>query len=220
MPQESALTIALPKGRLADKALKLFALCGLEAPPLKLESRKLFFKAAREDVRFILVKPSDVPIYVEYGVADLGVAGKDTILESGADVYDAVDLKVGHCRMVVAGYEETASRNLERRAFVRIATKYPHIAQNHFLAKGLSAEVIGLTGSVELAPVTGLAEQIVDLVETGRTLLAHGLVELEVLFHSSARLIVNRASHKLKFEFLAPLLTRLREVVDDHGSVG
>lgn len=205
------LTVALPKGRLAGLALGLLARAGFAVPELPPDSRKLEFDAPDGRLRFILVKPADVPIYVEYGVADLGIAGKDTIVESCADVYDVLDLKVGKCRMVVAGpSRETAPAS---RAFMRVATKYPHVAERHFLEKGLSVEIVGLTGSVELAPVTGLAECIVDLVETGSTLAAHDLVELEVLFHSSARLVVNRASHKLRYEVLAPLVERLREVV-------
>ena len=206
------LTFALPKGRLAEQALKLLARAGLAVPEVPPDSRKLVFDAPGGGSRFIMVKPADVPIYVEYGVADLGIAGKDTILESRADVYDVLDLKVGRCRMVVAG-PRGAAAGVHARAFLRVATKYPHVAERHFLEQGMSVEVIGLSGSVELAPVTGLAERIVDLVETGSTLAAHDLVELEVLFHSSARLVVNRASHKLRFEVLEPLVERLREVV-------
>lgn len=206
------ITFALPKGRLAEKALKLLERAGLAVPEVPADSRRLVFDAPDGKSRFIMVKPSDVPIYVEYGVADLGIAGKDTILESRADVYDVLDLKTGRCRMVLAG--PRGSEGVEaRHAFLRVATKYPHVAEQHFLAQGLSIEIIGLSGSVELAPVTGLAERIVDLVETGSTLAAHDLVELEVLFHSSARLVVNRASHKLRFEVLEPLVERLREVV-------
>ena len=205
------LTVALPKGRLAEQTLKLLTRCGVSVPELPPDSRKLVFEAPDGKLRFILVKPSDVPIYVEYGVADVGIAGRDTILESRADVYDVLDLKTGRCRMVVAG--PRGARNAADHAFLRVATKYPHVAEQHFLAKGMSVEVIGLSGSVELAPVTGLAERIVDLVETGSTLSAHDLVELEVLFHSSARLVVNRASHKLRYDELAPLVERLREVV-------
>jgi ATP phosphoribosyltransferase len=208
----SPLTVALPKGRLAEQALELLARAGAGVPELPPDSRKLVFDAPDGRLRFILVKPSDVPIYVEYGVADLGIAGKDTILESRADVYDVLDLKVGRCRMVVAG-PRSSPGELSRRAFVRVATKYPRLTEQRFLAKGVTVEVIGLSGSVELAPVTGLAERIVDLVETGSTLAAHDLVELDVLFHSSARLVVNRASHKLRYEVLSPLVERLREVV-------
>ena len=205
------LTVALPKGRLAGLALGLLGRAGCAVPDLPPDSRKLVFDAPDGALRFILVKPADVPIYVEYGVADLGIAGKDTILESRADVYDVLDLKLGRCRMVVAGPAREPAGT--PRPFMRVATKYPHVAEQHFLAKGVSVEVVGLAGSVELAPVTGLAERIVDLVETGSTLAAHDLVELEVLFHSSARLVVNRASHKLRYEVLAPLMERLREVV-------
>lgn len=207
------LTIALPKGRLSDDALALFARAGLETLPPEAGSRRLFFPARDGTTRFLLVKPSDVPIYVEYGVADLGVAGKDTVLESRADVHDLLDLEIGRCRMVVAGPRSIPVRDVEGRAFVRVATKYPRITDEHFRSRGVGVEVIGLGGSVELAPVTGLAEQIVDLVETGSTLAAHDLVEHEVIFHSSARVIVNRAAHTLKFEVMAPLLARLREVV-------
>lgn len=207
------LTFALPKGRLAEHAFGLLARTGMPVPEVPPDSRKLVFDAPDGKTRFILVKPSDVPIYVEYGVADLGIAGKDTIMESRADVYDVLDLKAGKCRMVLAGPRGAVKDGQARHAFLRVATKYPHVTEQYFLAQGMSVEVIGLSGSVELAPVTGLAERIVDLVETGSTLSAHDLVELEVLFHSSARLVVNRASHKLRTLELAPLIERLREVV-------
>lgn len=214
MPTRSTpLTVALPKGRLAEQALMLLARSGVSVPRVPPDSRKLVFDSPDRGLRFILVKPADVPIYVEYGAADLGIAGKDTILESRADVYDVLDLKVGRCRMVVAAPRASARDGEAAHAFLRVATKYPHVTEQHFLAKGLSVEVIGLSGSVELAPVIGLADRIVDLVETGSTLSAHDLVEVELLFHSSARLVVNRASHKLRYDLLAPLVERLREVV-------
>jgi ATP phosphoribosyltransferase len=211
------LTFALPKGRLADEAMALMARAGIRVAPPDAGSRRLVFASPESGLSFLLVKPADVPIYVEYGVADLGVAGKDTILESRADVYEVLDLGIGRCRMVVAGPQGTSQEATRRRAFVRVATRYPHIAQQHFLARGCSVEVIGLAGSVELAPVTGLAEQIVDLVQTGGTLAAHHLVELEVLFHSSARLVVNRAAHKLKLDALGPLIDRLSAIVGPAG---
>jgi ATP phosphoribosyltransferase len=218
LASSSTLTIALPKGRLADESLGLFRRAGFEIQEPGPHSRELCFSSHDGQLQFILVKPADVPIYVEYGVADMGVAGRDTILESQADVYNALDLRLGRCRMVLAGKVGASPDDLRRHAFVRVASKYPRITQEHFLAKGLTVEVIGLSGSVELAPVTGLAEQIVDLVETGKTLAAHGLAVLETLFWSSARLVLNRASHKLKFERVSPLLSRLREVVDAHDT--
>jgi ATP phosphoribosyltransferase len=160
------------------------------------------------------VKPSDVPVYVEYGVADAGVCGRDVLIESKADVHEPLDLGFGYCRLVLAGKPESAARGYNPLATARIATKYPRAAADYFQRRGVPVELIVLSGSVELAPVLGLSEHIVDLVETGRTLLENGLVEIDTIAESTARLIVNRASYHLKRAAVADLINTLRSAVN------
>jgi ATP phosphoribosyltransferase len=199
-----SLTIALSKGKLLAGSEALFRKAGLPFP--KEEGRRLV--VALEGLRFLFVKDSDVPTYVEYGVADCGVAGRDVLLESGSDVYEPVDLGFGRCRLVVA-------RLLGERAdyrsasTVRVATKYPRVAAEHFRQRGVSVEIVKLAGSVEIAPALGLADCIVDIVETGRTLTENGLEAVEHVADSSARLIVNRASHHVRRGEVARLVTAL-----------
>lgn len=211
----TALTVALPKGRLQDPALELFARAGVEVAPEELASRRLWVHDRRERVRFLLVKPADVPTYVEYGIADLGVCGGDVLLESGADVHAPLDLQLGRCRLVLAGRPGEPGSGAgagagDGRATVRVATKYPRITTRWFHERGLPVEVVELHGSVELAPVLGLAERIVDVVETGRTLVENGLVVLETLERCSARLVVNRAAWQLLGPDLRALVDALR----------
>jgi len=208
-PTDLKIRIALPKGRMASRALEIFADAGIPVPS-DVNTRKLQISVEGHDIIYLMVKPQDVPVYVEYGTADVGVAGKDTILESDVDVYDALDLGFGKCRMVLAGPRGKTQESTSELPFFRLATKYPRIAERYFAAKGLPVEIIGLGGSVELACSCGLADRIVDLVETGRTLAQNGLVEMETLFHSSARLIVNRASHKIRNEGVRDILERLK----------
>lgn len=191
------ITIALAKGRLAEHAAALLAGAGIDCSALLAPSRKLILYNADETVRFILVKPSDVPTYVEYGVADLGVAGKDTLLEEGKSLFEMLDLKFGRCRMVVAGYPEKKDLWITH-AHTRVATKYPNIARDYFSQRGETIEIIKLNGSVELGPLIGLSDVIVDIVESGRTLAENGLVVLEEICAISARLVVNRVSLKTK----------------------
>jgi ATP phosphoribosyltransferase len=200
-----SLTLALSKGRLLPGAQALFRRAGLPFP--QDEGRRLV--VSLEGLRFLFVKDSDVPTYVEYGTADCGIAGRDVLLESGSDVFEPLDLGFGQCRMVVARL--VGAPDHRRASTVRVATKYPRVAAGHFRARGLSAEVIKLAGSVELAPALGLADCIVDLVETGRTLDENGLEAVEDVAACSARLLVNRASFHARRADVSGLIDRLRE---------
>jgi ATP phosphoribosyltransferase len=206
----SDLTIALAKGRLQDDALALFRRVGVVVSEEALASRRLLVDDESGRYSFIFVKPGDVPVYVEYGVADAGVCGRDVLMESQADVHEPLDLGFGRCRLVVAGRAESASRGYNPLATARVATKYPRVTADYFQRRGVPVELIHLTGSVELAPVLGLSEHIVDLVETGRTLSENGLVVIDTVAESTARLIVNRASYHLKRAAIAELIALLK----------
>jgi ATP phosphoribosyltransferase len=202
------LTIALSKGRIFDETLPLLAAAGIAPAEDPETSRKLIIGSSHSDVRFIVVRASDVPTYVQRGAADLGVAGKDVLLEHGGEgLYQPVDLGIGRCRMVVAakaGFDYEGA--LKRGARLSVATKYVMTAREHFAAKGMHVDLIRLYGSMELAPLVGLADAIVDLVSSGNTLRANDLVAVEDIMAISARLIVNPASLKLKRDSLQPLL--------------
>lgn len=211
------LTVALAKGRLQDPALELFARGGYPVDPAELESRRLWLHDRGARLRFVLVKPADVPTYVEYGTADLGVCGGDVLLESEADVHAPLDLGLGRCRLVVAGRPGAARAGLDPRATARVATKYPRIATRWFHERGVPVEVVNLSGSVELAPVLGLADRIVDVVETGRTLAENGLEVVDTVARCSARLVVNRAAWQLRGREVRALLEALREARPAEG---
>ena len=206
----SELTIALAKGRLQDDALALFRRVGVAVSDAALSSRRLLVDDDSGRYSFIFVKPGDVPVYVEYGVADAGVCGRDVLMESQADVHEPLDLGFGRCRLVVAGRTESASRGYNPLATARVATKYPRVTADYFQRRGVPVELIQLSGSVELAPVLGLSDHIVDLVETGRTLSENGLVVIDTVAESTARLIVNRASYHLKRAAIAELIALLK----------
>ena len=203
-----ALTIALSKGRLVDETLPLLARAGLSPLEDPGTSRKLIIPTERPGASVVVVRAADVPTYVQYGAADLGVAGRDVLLEHGLDgLYQPVDLGIGRCRLVVAtrrAYDWSAS--VKRGARIRVATKYVTTAREHFAAKGVHVDLIRLYGSMELAPLAGLADAIVDLVSTGRTLQANDLVAVEEIMPISARLIVNRAALKQKREVVKPVV--------------
>ncbi|HWO75643.1 MAG TPA: ATP phosphoribosyltransferase [Bacillus sp. (in: firmicutes)] len=207
------LTIALPKGRIFDEALDLLRRAGYQIPPDFDESRKLIIEVEEEGMRFILAKPMDVPTYVEHGVADIGIAGKDVMLEEERDVYELLDLQISHCYLAVAGLPRTELNEVAPK----IATKYPNVASSFFRAKGEQVEIIKLNGSIELAPLIGLADRIVDIVSTGRTLKENGLVEYEKIVSITSRLIVNPVSYRLKDQIVHDMVNRLTEVVEKGG---
>ncbi|HST52850.1 MAG TPA: ATP phosphoribosyltransferase [Pyrinomonadaceae bacterium] len=209
------LTIAIAKGRLQQDALGLFARAGVRVGEEALASRRLAVEDESGRFRFIFVKPSDVPVYVEHGIADCGVVGRDVLLETGSDVLQPLDLKIGCCRIAVASKKEAEG---ERRGVLHVATKYPRVAAAHFGARGVPVEIIELSGSVELAPVLGLADCIVDLVETGRTLAENGLVVVEEITETTARLVVNRASYQLKSAAVGELIEALGAALGGGGA--
>ncbi len=203
------VSIALPKGRLGNKAYSILQKCGYTVSELMDDSRKLVFENAESGVRYFLVKPSDVAIYVEYGAADVGVVGKDVLIESGADVYELLDLGIGKCRMCVAAKEDYVEDT--GRATV-VATKFPRVARDYFMATNREIEVIKLYGSIELAPLLGMSDVIVDLVETGTTLKENRLKVTEEIFSVSARLIANKAAYKFKENEIREIVARMKEV--------
>lgn len=204
------LTIALSKGRLADLSVEMLGKAGIDCSEYTDGSRKLIFTDEARKIKFFLVKPADVPTYVEYGAADMGVAGKDTLLEEGRNLYEVLNLGFGACRMVLAGPTGLAGK-LDGLNNKRVATKYPRIAREYFEHKRReSVEVIKLSGSVELAPLAGLSEVIVDIVESGRTLKENGLVILDTICDISARMVVNRVSMKMESTRINPLIEGLK----------
>jgi ATP phosphoribosyltransferase len=202
------ITLALSKGRIFDETLPLLAAAGIGVAPDAADTRKLILPTDSPDLQLIIVRASDVPTYVQYGAADLGVTGRDVLLEHGGEgLYQPIDLRIGKCRMSVAvprGFDYAQA--VRRGARLRVATKYVSIARDHFAAKGVHVDLIKLYGSMELAPLVGLADAIVDLVSTGSTLKANNLVEVEHILSISSRLVVNRASLKTKTAALQPLL--------------
>jgi ATP phosphoribosyltransferase len=206
----STLTLALSKGRILEDSAPLMAQLGL-APRSGLDERRLRLPSRDPDVQLLIIRPTDVPTYVEYGAADLGIVGKDVLMEHGGDaLYEPLDLGFARCRLVVAA-RKGASPDGSRRP--RVATKYPEITRRHFAAKGQQVEIIKLYGSMELAPLVGLADLIVDLVNTGSTLRANGLVEVETIAAISARLVVNKAAMKMKHAALRGWLDRFRDAL-------
>ncbi|MCC7311546.1 MAG: ATP phosphoribosyltransferase [Sulfuritalea sp.] len=211
----SGITIALSKGRIFEETLPLLAAAGIVPAEDPEKSRKLIIATNREDVRVVIVRASDVPTYVQYGAADMGIAGKDVLLEhGGAGLYQPLDLKIAKCRMCVAapaGFDYAAA--VRQGARLRLATKYITVAREHFAAKGVHVDLIKLYGSMELAPLAGLAEAIVDLVSSGATLKANNLVEVEQIMNISSRLVVNQAALKVKRELLQPVIAAIERVI-------
>lgn len=204
------ITFALAKGRLAVEAMSLLGRVGITCQDMQQKSRKLIFEDDEMQYRFFLAKATDVPTYVEYGAADCGVVGKDTLLEEDRHLYEALDLGFGKCRIVVAGKPETAEQ-LKKGNDFRIATKYPNIAADYFYHhKKQTVEIVKLNGSVELGPLVGLADFVVDIVETGSTLAANGLDILEEICPVSARLVVNRVSMKMEHKRISELIGRMK----------
>ncbi len=214
MQKDRYLTFALGKGRLAKQTLELFGKIGITCEEMNDKgTRKLIFTNEELKLRFFLAKGPDVPTYVEYGAADIGVVGKDTILEEGRNIYEVLDLGFGKCKMCVCG-PESARELLEHHDLIRVATKYPRIAKDYFYnKKHQTVEIIKLNGSIELAPIVGLSEVIVDIVETGSTLRENGLGVLEEVCPLSARMVVNQVSIKMEYERIAKLIADLRAVL-------
>ncbi|HOV69156.1 MAG TPA: ATP phosphoribosyltransferase [Clostridia bacterium] len=206
------VTIALAKGRLAEKAIELLTKSGIDCSGVEVDSRKLIFYDPTGEVRFLMVKPSDVPTYVDYGVADIGIVGKDTLMEANRPLYEMLDLGYSKCRLVIAGFPTT--KNGARLHNKRVATKYENIARNYYSAKGESIEIIKLNGSVELGPLVGLSDVILDIVESGSTLRANGLTILEEICDISARLVVNRVSLKTKDKEIKRIIEGIERVLE------
>jgi ATP phosphoribosyltransferase len=211
MKFDTPITIALSKGRIFKQSLPLLAHAGIEPTDDPETSRKLILDTNHPHVKLVLIRATDVPTYVQWGAADLGVAGKDVLLEHGGEgLYEPLDLKIARCRLMVAGRQEAGLEGSR----LRIATKYVNSARRHFASKGQQVEVIKLYGSMELAPLVGLSDLIVDLVESGNTLKANGLVPLEHIADISSRLVVNKAAWKMKHGTITQLLEALREAVE------
>jgi ATP phosphoribosyltransferase len=206
---KSRLTLALPKGRLLDPALELLRAVGVKG--IDEGSRKLIWSDEARGLDVLFLKPSDVPAYVTYGAADLGIVGKDILLEQDPDVYEPLDLRFGFCRLVIAEPRALLEKDDPAKwSWVRVATKYPRMTEAYFSERGIQVEIVHLDGSIELAPLVGLAERIVDLVQSGETLRANGLVEVAEIARSTARLIVNRASMKTEYAAVTKLIDEMR----------
>ncbi len=216
MSEDRYLTFALGKGRLAKKTLELFESIGITCEEMKdPDTRKLIFTNEELKLKFFLAKGPDVPTYVEYGAADIGVVGEDTILEENRNIYEVLDLGFGKCRMCVCGPAEAAEL-LKHHELIRVASKYPRIAKNYFYnKKNQTVEIIKLNGSIELAPIVGLSEVIVDIVETGSTLRENGLVVLEEVCPLSARMVVNQVSMKMENERITKLIEQLKGALEN-----
>ena len=205
------INVALPKGRLGDTVYELFERAGFECPSIREKNRKLVFENPEAGVRYFWVKPSDVAIYVERGAADIGVAGKDILMEAKTDVYELLDLNVGKCRMAVAGPKGFC---YDRDNELRVATKFVNVAREFYASSGTDIDIIHLNGSIELAPILGLSDVIVDLVETGTTLKENNLEIIEVIAQISARLISNKSSFKFKTKQIETITRRLEEIIE------
>ncbi|SHG37089.1 ATP phosphoribosyltransferase catalytic subunit [Thermosyntropha lipolytica DSM 11003] len=212
------LTIALSKGTLLKPTLKLLEEAGMPVEGVTEDSRAMVFNFEEEKIRYIMCRPTDVPTYVEQGAADLGIVGKDVIVEQGKDVYELLDLGYGYCRFVVAVPREKDKVNLRELNYKRAATKFPVVAENFFRSQGLQVEIIKLHGNVELAPIMGIADMIVDIVSTGRTLRENNLVELVKIMDSTTRLICNRVSYRTKYDQIRPLLESFAKIIEKGGN--
>ena len=208
---KTMLNVALPKGRLGEKVYAMFEKAGFECPSIKENNRKLIFENEEKGIRYFWVKPSDVAIYVEHGAADIGVAGKDILLEYEPDVYELLDLDIGKCRMAVAGMKDFRDNTQKT---LRVATKFTNIAKTYYASMGREIDIIHLNGSIEIAPILGLSDVIVDIVETGTTLKENNLEVHEEIVPISARLIANKASFKFKNESIEAILKSMNEQLE------
>ncbi len=208
--KDGFITIALPKGRVLSPAIDLFEKAGIRCRYILDSERQLLFEDSENGLRFMVVRDRDVPTYVEYGAADIGVSGKDVLLEQNKTLYEPLDLRIGYCRMVVAEPAEMVSKDDPSQwSHIRVATKFPRITERYFLSKGVQVDIIELYGSIELAPLVGLSERIVDLVSTGETLRKNGLVEVEEIMEVTSRLIANRASLKMNYQRINDIINAL-----------
>jgi len=220
---QKEMTIALPKGKLGDEALVLLGKAGLPVENVQAESRQLLFQFPKEQIRYLICRPTDIPIYVDHGAADFGIVGKDTVVESGADVFELVDLKFGRCRFVAAAPKHKAleyynsGQGLSFFDRARVATKFPRVTKEYFAGKGIQVEVVKLHGNIELAPRVGLAEMIVDIVSTGKTLAENDLVPVADIFEATARLIANRVSYRINHLKMQAIAENLRLAVGNGG---
>lgn len=211
-----SLSIALTKGRLEKQTVNMLEECGYGIESLKDKGRALVFNDSVYDISYFLVKSNDCITYVEHGVADIGVVGKDTLLEGGKDYYEMLDLEIGKCKFIVASLPQ--NELFSKVGHIKIGTKYPQVAKNYFLSKGMDVEIIKIDGSVELAPILGLCDGIVDIMETGTTLKENGLIVLDTVCDISARVIVNKASYKLKRNEILKVISDLERMVKKHAS--
>lgn len=209
------ITVALPKGKLFGLSAELLKKIGWTAEGLSEKSRKLVITNEEARLKFIITKTADVPTYVEYGAADIGIIGKDVIAESGKDIFEILDLGFGKCHLMMAVDKNKKRPRLEDYSHTRVATKFPHIAEKFFSERGMQMEYIKLNGSIELGPIIGLSESIVDIVETGTTLRENNLEEIVSIMNSTARLIANRVSYKLKFERINKLVEDLKKILEE-----
>ncbi len=209
------INIALPKGRLGEKAYGMFEKAGFDCPSIHEESRKLIFENPEKGVRYFWVKPSDVVIYVERGAADIGIAGKDIILEYSPDIYELADLEIGKCRMAVAAKKDFVD---SRDRTLRVATKFPNIAKSYYAALSREIDIIKLNGSIELAPILGLSDVIVDIVETGKTLFENNLEPKSDIVEISARLISNKVSYKFKNESIRKICEEMNRILQQKSN--
>jgi len=215
------LTIALPKGKLLSDSLEVLRKAGLDCSVVQGDSRRLLFELEKAEARIIICRPTDIPTYVEYGAADIGFVGKDTIIEQNRDVAELVDLKFGYCRFVVAMPQEKLPPRLDNGKYdlsvlnhKRVATKFPRVAQLFFNELGMQVNPIKLHGNIELAPRVGLAEMIVDIVSTGKTLRENQLAEVAQILEATGRVIANRVSYRIKYERIEDLTSKIREIVN------
>ncbi|NLO97045.1 MAG: ATP phosphoribosyltransferase [Peptococcaceae bacterium] len=217
------LTIALPKGKLLTDSIRLLTQAGIDCRGVEEDSRQLLFDLPQDDVRIIICRPTDIPTYVEYGAADIGFVGKDTIIEQNCDVAELLDLKFGYCRFVVAMPEDNLPPLLPNGEYdlnflnhKRAATKFPRVAQSFFSSQGMQVTPIKLHGNIELAPRVGLAEMIVDIVSTGRTLRENRLKEVAQILEATTRMIANRVSYRVKYERIQKLVDKCRELIQEN----
>lgn len=222
---DTMLTIALPKGKLGSEACEILNKAGLPTEKVSEESRKLLVEYQKERIKYIICRPTDIPTFVDYGAADIGIVGKDTIEEAGKDLFELLDLGFGRCSFVLAlpratlnmvgGEEESIEKILSQFPNLRVATKFPNVASRYLQGLGIQAEIIPLHGNIELAPLVGLSEAIVDIVSTGKTLRENDLVAVGEIFEATARVVANRVSYRLKYERINNLVETIREILTE-----